>query len=707
MKVPGPMRAMLGRAITRLAAVLLLSGLAINSAFAHVIDRIEVDQVGDEAEIQIMFDVRIQYLREASLKNGELHVYINLLEADPDSMVQVPESMDSPPSAIAPHFRVSYPGLDSSLTVKFDKPVKYRVRPGNDGRSINIFIPALVAKSKTVPVAVGAISTPAQVEQEAKRLMDAASTALAKNQAEQAIEILNQLLNLPPNRQSRDAQELIGDARAKNGEYDKARVEYGLYLQLYPDAKDAKLVKRKLAGLPKEAYKKPVLPAQQKRLDQKMLVYGTVSQNYYNGVLHTDTTTASGAGVTTDTFSGTDQSTLISSLYITGRKRTETTDNRIVLRDDYRANFLSRTSNDNQLGALYFESSARDRSYLLRLGRQPGSAGGVLGRFDGAWAGYSLNPTWRVNGVVGTPVNFYSSTTDRKTFAGVSVDLTRLPEQWSGSGYFIEQRAGTVLEREAFGMEAHYFDSHRNYMGLLDYDRLFKAVNIAMFQGNWTTQSGNNYLMLADHRKSPSLQLSNALFGTSQSLASLLQSGAATTDSLIEDAKALTPTSNLFMVGMTRPYSSHLRLGGDFRISNLSGVGAAGALPASPGTGNMYIYSAQAIGNNLLFENDLGVASASIISARTYKGQSLALTQTEILRQRWRTDVSLQLYHQKDNLDTRMTRITPSLRLSYRMTESVNFDAEGGIEDIHITSPTQDQKSTRKYIYVGYRWDFQ
>lgn len=121
----------------------------------------------------------------------------------------------------------------------------------------------------------------------------------------------------------------------------------------------------------------------------------------------------------------------------------------------------------------------------------------------------------------------------------------------------------------------------------------------------------------------------------------------------------------------------------------------------------MYIYSAQAIGNNLFFENDLGVASASIITAKTYKGQSLTLTQTENLRLRWRMDVSLQLYNQKDNFDARMTRITPSLKLSYRMNESVNFDVEGGIENTHITSTTQDQKVSRRYIYVGYRWDFQ
>jgi hypothetical protein len=54
-------------------------------AQAHVIDRIDINRVGDEAEIHIQFDVRIQYLREASLKNGEIHVFIQLLEADPDS----------------------------------------------------------------------------------------------------------------------------------------------------------------------------------------------------------------------------------------------------------------------------------------------------------------------------------------------------------------------------------------------------------------------------------------------------------------------------------------------------------------------------------------------------------------------------------------------------------------------------------------------
>jgi tetratricopeptide (TPR) repeat protein len=697
----------IARSFSLLAVALSLSVVGIKTAQAHVIDRIDINHAGGEAEIHIQFDVRIQYLREASLKNGEIHVFVQLLEADPDSTSLLPEAKDSPPTDITPHFSVAYPGLDSSLTIKFDNEVSYRVRPGNDGRSISIFTPALKPKIEPQTEALPAAITPEAVEQKAKQLFDSARTALKQGQAAAAVETLNQLLNLPPNQQSQAAQELIGEAREKNGEYAKARVEYELYLKLYPDAPDVKQVKAMLANLPAEAYVKPQAVRKQ-TVDQRMMAYGSFSQSYYSGVFHTDTATANGANIIFDTLSGTDQSMLITSLDLTGRKLTENTDTRIVVRDDYRSNFLSNTKNDNRLSSFYVEQSGRDRSYLYRLGRQAGTAGGVLGRFDGAWLGYSLNSTWRVNGVLGIPVDFYNTDAERKTFAGLSIDLTRLPEQWSGNGYFIEQRVGSVVDRQAVGIEAHYFDTKRNYMGQLDYDRMFKEVNIAMFQGNWMNQAGDNYTLLADHRKSPTLQLTNALLGqTTQSIADALLLPGVTMESLVADAKALTPTANLLMVGMTHPYSSRLRLGGDFRINNISGTEATATLPAVPGSGNMYILTVQAIGNSLLLENDLGVASASYISAQTYKGQSLAFTQTETFRQRWRLDVSLQLYNQKDDLDVHMTRITPSLKLSYRMNESMSFDGEGGVENTHNSSPINDERIRRYYVYVGYRWDFQ
>jgi tetratricopeptide (TPR) repeat protein len=697
----------LTRPFTLLAVALLLSGVAVTPAQAHVIDRIEIKRMGDEAEIQILFDVRIQYLREASLNNNDIHVFLKLLEADPDGSRLVPEAMDSPPSDIAPHFTVSFPELDSSLAIHFDEKVAYHIQPGEDGRSINIFTPLIKLKNEppadtVMPPAI----SPLQVEQNAKQLMDSAREALSHGQEVIAIEALNRLLNLPPNQQSQAAQKLIGEARERNGEFDKARVEYEIYLKFYPDAKDAAQVKAKLAQLP-QAGTKPILHlAQQKTTDMKMMFYGGLSQNYYKGMSHTDTTTADINGVSTESLTTTDQSMLVSALDLTGRKRTDTTDTRIVVRDVYDTNFLPGQKSLNRLNAAYIEQSARDRSYLYRMGRQNGSGGGVLGRFDGVWLGYSPNSTWRINGVIGTPVEFYNSDMEKKTFAGMSIDLTRLPEQWSGSGYFIHQKVAGIVDRQALGVETHYFDTQRNYSGLLEYDTLFKAVNIATLQGNWNTEAGSNYNMLLDHRKTPSLQVTTALQGqTNQSIASLMQSGTSA-ENLRADAQALSATSNLFLVGMTRPYSEHWRWGGDFRIANTSGTGASGIQGAMPGTGNSYTYTMQAIANNLFIENDLSVISASYVDDPRFKGRSLLFNRVETLRRNWRLDMSLQLYAESDvsGIDTR--RVTPSLKLNYHLSDSVSLEGEGGIEDTHTYSATQNDKTRRKYFYVGYRWDF-
>jgi hypothetical protein len=704
----------------------------MSQANAHVIDRIEINRVGDEAEIQIKFDVKIQYLREASLNNGVIHIFFNILEADPDRDHLVPEAMEPPPSGLAPHFSVAYPELDSSLSIKFDEVVKYRVRAGRDGRSISIFTPVIKPKSEPQtgvvpppPQAAGDQAmvqrTQEEIEVEAKQFMVTARDAIQHDQLEMAIETLNRLLLLPPNQQSQPAQKLIGEAREKNGEIAKARTEYETYLQLYPDAADIKQVKERLASLPvasaKSAQQVPSVP-RQKFIEEKMTVYGGLSQYYYKGVSHTDTfSIASDLTTTQSSITTTDQSQLISNLDLTARKRTDTTDTRFVLRENYNANYLPGQKNQNRLNDAYVEQSARDRGFLYRLGRQSSlTTNGVLGRFDGALLGYSLNSALRINGVIGTPVQFTSgggSVGERKSFAGVSIDLTRLPDQWSGSGYFIQQRVESYVDRQAVGVETHYFDMRQNYLGLFEYDTLFKETNLGMFQGNWTTGAGTNYNLLIDHRRSPPLQLTNALMGQPvQSISAALSQPGVSLDTLRADALALSPISNLFAIGMNHPYSSRLRLGGDIRIINTSGTktttGIAGnGQAASQGSGNIYTYSVNAMGNNLLFENDLGVVNASYVSAKTYKGQSLAFTQVENFRQNWRIDMLLQLYNQNDILGTHQTQIRPSLKLNYRLNNSVNLEGEGGVEAIHTSSATQNDRTRRRYFYVGYRWDFQ
>ena len=68
-------------------------------------------------------------------------------------------------------------------------------------------------------------------------------------QNELAVEVLNKLLLLPPNDYTQQGQEWIGVARERSGQPDKAKVEYDLYLRLYPDSAGAASVAQRLEGL--------------------------------------------------------------------------------------------------------------------------------------------------------------------------------------------------------------------------------------------------------------------------------------------------------------------------------------------------------------------------------------------------------------------------------------------------------------------------
>jgi tetratricopeptide (TPR) repeat protein len=752
------------RPFARLAITLLLAGFFIKSANAGIIDHIEILQKGDEAEIRILFTNRIEYLRQNSLKNGDIRIYFNYLGPNVPDRLLTPEVKESPPSDIVPHFTVYYPELDSSLSISFSRVVDYQVRAGKDGRSISIFTPVIkpkseseskaataaaivaakpaiappvIAPSVTLPVAPAMatlqqtepVTSPqpesaavvplaparpaAEIEQEAQQLIGSARYALQNDRSEAAISTLNKLLNLPPNQQSQSAQRLIGEAWQKSGEFDKARVEYELYLKLYPEAADRDQVKALLAGLPAKATAKPVpvVAAKPKLVEEPIQVFGGLTQYYYHGVSHTDSLIIGGTSPTTTSFTLVDQSQLLTMLDLTGRKRTETADTRVAFRDIFNFNFLSGQRTDNRLDIAYLEQNSRNHTYMYRLGRQSGTGGGAPGRFDGVLAGYNLTPAWRVNGVIGSPVEFTrggTSTGSSKDFAGVSVDLAPVGAQWSGNGYFIQQRIGGLVDRRAVGAETHYFDMQRNIMGLFEYDTLFRKINLGMIQGNWTAEGKTTYNLLVDHRRTPILQYSNALIGQPiPSVPALIQSGVSM-DTIRADALALSPISNTIAFGMTRPYSPSVLIGGDFRVSNLAGTGATSTgLPATAGIGNTYSFSIQATGNNLFLENDYGVVNATYTSSKTYKGESVAFTQVETFRQNWRVDMMLMLYNQNDVFGTNQKQIRPSLRLNYRLNNSVNLEGEGGIEQINTKSAIQDDKTRRRYFYVGYRWDFQ
>ena len=605
------------------------------------------------------------------------------------------------------------PGVQRRLTIQFGKPVRFRLRP-EDARTIVVTIPLSEEEIARLvpPKPKGAALPPSEVtatpktdvERDAYGLFRQAREALENANFDEAVVRLNRLLNLPPNPWSQEAQELIGIAREQLGETTKAKAEMELYLKLYPDGAGAQRVRQQLAAL----VAAPVAERAPAARPPLTTYWGSLSMYYYGGQSRSQTTTtvvtpATGATtIDTASLSGIDQSQLVNTIDLTGRYRDANWDNRAVFRDAYTANFLSGNSNSNTLNALYADFRHQPTQVGGRIGRQNATSGGVLGLFDGGIGSWGFAPNWRLNAVAGQPVNVPNDIT--KTFYGANVDLDRLGERWSGNIFVIRQLASSTNDRTAVGGELRYFDTERNVYSLVDYDTTFRATNIGMVQGNWQFPTGTAITALWDYRRTPTLQLTNALIAEpTASFNSMIDAlGLSGTRNL---AKDLTPISRVLLVGVTQQLSPRWQLGFDYRISSLSGTSATPTLPAVPATGNIYTYTLQAIANGLTPWQDILVANASVLNGRQSDAVQAGLDFRFTPWQAVLVEPMLKWYRQTDSQNQRLTRTTPGLKIIWQIRERFALEAQAEYEISKTRSPVIVDDVRRHFYYIGWRWD--
>lgn len=717
--------------------VLILLDVPLD-AVAEVIERVDVQRVGEEAEISIRFVTPVQYLRHSPPESGQtVSIYLQLQEEYNSTataeITAVPETKTLPRGDLATGVSIHYPEPGPSMLVRFPEPATYRVRQGPDNRTIILVVPA-----RMVPAV---FSTAPSVEGQAREYLSKAKGALERNDAAAAIESLNALLNLPLNTSSQEAQELIGVARERSGETGKARTEYEIYLKLYPEGAGAARVRERVAKLGAVAPAEVAAHPARRIEDTGWQVSGGISSYRSHGdstevieplrvivcsqaqlnnpaLVPSDSQcsqTANTNSINPQTRSRTLQNTLISSLDFTSRRRTEFTDSRFVLRDVDTIYFQTPAKpNTNRLNAAYFENFNREQGYLARLGRQTGTGGGILGRFDGGLLGYNFTPKWRLNGVAGDVVEFNSPY--KKNFYGTSLDLQAPPESWGGSVFAIEQRVEGKRDRQAVGAEARYFDARKNYYALLDYDTSFKALNIAMLQINWTGSAGTNYYLTADRRRTPILMLTSAV-DTQQGLLNVASLTASIADRAIrDDIVRITPMANMFSLGLMHPYTEKWQLGGDFQVNSMTATQASQNLPtpiaATANTGNTFLYTVRGIGNSVVFKNDMLVLSGSYIDAKhtngltTYDAQSYAVTHVARPNDRWQIDTSLRLYLQSKSDGEKLTRINPVLKGLYRLRNNLSFEIEANYEREERNGGANPGRSMARFYYAGFRWDW-
>lgn len=716
------MNAMVKRCLLALA---WCAGLNTGVISAQPLDDVTLEYQTDGIVATISMTAPVRYLRHFPAGGGKtLEIFYERVQgATADETWVDNETRNSPPSGLIPSFTVTTrdQATKPRLVIEFSREARYSVTAGKDQRSLQITIrPDRTVAAVALPAlpTVQALRTSpddanlAENNKQAHELMVQARSALSAKKNEDAVSVLNKLLMLPPNDYTEDAQEWVGVARERANQYDKAKTEYDLYLNLYPQGEGVPRVMQRLAGLSGTSSSPGIVEVAEKKQAARWSTFGGISARYYVGTSKQDSTTTFNNVVDTQSTSFTDQSMLITTEDVSARYISDEFDGRVVFRGNNTLNFLSDQASQNRLHSLYGEIKGRKQDYLVRVGRQSSTGGGVLGRFDGLAGSYGDASDLRFNGVVGSLADFSDSS--KPSFFGASVDSGAF------SVYGINQTVEGVLDRRAVGAEWRYFEDKKSVFALVDYDINFKALNAAQVTGTMPVMDVSLNMML-DHRKTPSLSIRNALYGATTSSVSVLEQSISAS-ALRDLALQRTATSNMAQIGVTKPLSSKWQVGGDVRVTNTTGLSASGRDPATnipagtpyiegyldanPSRGTEKTITGQVIGSGLYKAGDIWSFSATLNTSSNVSGNSFFVYNHLDLTGGWTLDSSLQLSKWTDQFNAVTTRFSPMVRGAYRLRDQLTFDVDGGFENTKYEGALATTKTVRFFGSAGVRWDF-
>ncbi len=569
----------------------------------------------------------------------------------------------------------------------------------------------------------------ADADGQGEALLAKAQAAFQEGRYQDTIDATNQALMLPPNPATPAAQELIGQAWEALNNPDKARAEYRLYQKLYPQGEAAQRVAQRLEAMgASTAVVKP--GATGLKPDKKRLsATGSVSQYYYGGQTKTDSLVSIATGIDQNTLTKTNQSVLVSSWDATGRYETEDSITKLIMRGSHSDNLAvaSAQSSATQglISAAYVDYRDIKSRMDFRVGRQSAIGGSLFGLFDGISMAMPVAENFKVDAMLGVPANTLVNA-PQQSMAGVMLEADNLFEHWGGNLSLVEQTTESISDRRAIGAEVRYFGESVSMFTQIDYDINFKELNALTLQGSFQGPFDTTVTMLVDDRKAPSLQLSDALISSGATsissllsrlnpagndpLRSTLQCGQAMSALECAQRSALSTAAQArqAMVSFSRALSSKWQGSMDFRFSEVGALPAVGAFQAQPATGAQYNVSFQLTGSNLYSSRDINGFNVSQITSDTMNGTQLAYNNlTGFMGTKMSLEPSIRYYTQTDNTQTKISRISPGLRLSYKLSDRASLMAEGIYETSQTDGPTNHETSESYFFYFGYRYDFQ
>ncbi|MEZ5650754.1 MAG: tetratricopeptide repeat protein [Burkholderiaceae bacterium] len=542
------------------------------------------------------------------------------------------------------------------------------------------------------------------------------------------LDLLDELLNLPPTAQHPEALELAGLARLRSGDPRRARIEFESYLETYPGNEGADRVRQHLATIDSATttVAAAAAPVRERNGRSETTVSASASSTYYGGngryrSQDFEDSPISGLPVAAgeEVLTPDKSSQLISDVDLRWRDRNESRELGFVIRDSYLADFERSNRNRQRLSSAYLDYKSYENKFDLRLGRQSPRGGGVMGRFDGARLAWRGIPDWTLGVVAGQPADDLFQT--RRDFVGASVDVDGIGPGLGAGVYVIRQSIDGATDRQAVGLEGRYLNGGVSVFSQIDYDLDFQRTNITSVQATWLRDEGTTFNALFDRRALTMLSLGNALAFIDPAnpvLPSTLSDvlNGTTTEALRGSVAATTPYVSQASIGATRPFGEHWRASASLQSVETGAIppipGLAGFEQGRPASGRTLTSTLSLVGLNLLSRRDVNVITASHISGSTLSGLLISVNGSYSVGQNWQLEPTLQFYRDESTHGDTNERWTPGLRVTYRGWKHFSLESNltwetGRAHRVDFNDQTRTtEESTRRIGYsLGLRYD--
>ena len=740
---------------------------------------VKVAERDECAVVKIEFNSRMQYLSNFPQASGdELKILFNPIDkgAAARSVVVNHESLRAPSNERASIHAIEL-GIDAegaALMIYFRRTVSYKIAPGKDFKSVLIAIPGRRASATCLPefneqaIAEGSglrgTLSPGQAQpgkrelrldaEELDKLMADARAALAKNDFDQAVQLLTKVGQSSDDRYAQESQELIGVAREKKGQLAHAKAEYAQYLKRYPKGAGTDRVRARLTALEsadklafedfkkrqEEAIKKT--PAGQRmddwKGDKKLSVTrfdpapgaangwspldekkdpdawtftqsGSVSVYYNRNQGGRDMFTAPKLqqGWEKENIYQVYQNSVLGSLDYEARFNNAAYAGAFRFSGSRDQRLLDGQADETSVSSLYFDGRLKDTGVSGRVGRQSRFSGGVLGRFDGGLVGYQVSERVKINAVGGAPVERSRDIPFLKGayFGGVSADIG-VTKDVNATVYAIQQNTSSMIDRQAIGAELRYVGSSASMFGLADYDVHYLELNNAIATGTYIMADKSSLGLNFDYRRSPLIFTTNAMQGQSaKTLSSLL--GTYTKDEIESFAVDRTAQSYSGSVSYAYPFSERLQLNTDLTTTYMSGTKASGGISGSYATGVELYTLAQLTGTSVMVDGDVYTGGVRFADTQQAYRYMLEGSSRYPLTENWRVSPIMRIGYVDYKHDGRSElQYMPTLRASYYMTRDLMFDFEVGRKWIERQSDKGIENETELLLLSGVRYDF-